>query len=171
MLPQLAHVLGEYDKMSVENQELPIFRPELAATILAASRFSDTAWKIEAIARAKQLLKDDLDLYMNALADISGKRRMRMSGKHKESNDALEAFVQSRILPGRDRGSEITSRYNAQRGDLVISFSENMIRQGNLEEARSELCEWSPLDPTAPSTLERITSRARDTTLGKILRY
>lgn len=42
MLPQLAHVLAEYDKMSAEYRGSPPFRHELAATILAASRFSDT---------------------------------------------------------------------------------------------------------------------------------
>jgi hypothetical protein len=63
--------------MSADYGKSPPFRHELAATILAASRFLDIPWKIEAITRAKKLLEDDPDCYMNALAHVSGKRRIK----------------------------------------------------------------------------------------------
>lgn len=170
-LSQLAHILAEYDKISMGHQGPTPFRHELAATLLAASRFSDPSWKIEAIDRAKQLLKDDPDLYMNAWLTSRESAVLRMSGKQDESDKVLQNFVQSNVLPEPDRVSEVTPRYNAQRGDLTISFAENLIRQWKLEEARNELNEWSPLDPTASSALERITLRARDIILGKALRY
>ena len=171
MLPQLAHVLAQYDKMGLNHQEIPPFRNELASTTLAASRFSDMSWKIEMITRAKQLLKDSPDSYLNAWLTYRESAILRMRGKRDESAKTLEDFVRATALPANNRGSELTPRYNAQRSDLIISFSENMIQQGRLEEAKMELYEWSPLDLTAPSTLERIASRARDITLGKILRY
>jgi len=40
-----------------------------------------------------------------------------------------------------------------------------------LDEAKDELKEWSPVDPDALSSFERITLRARDIILGKALRY
>jgi hypothetical protein len=69
----------------------------------------------------------------------------------------------------KEKELELGRRYNAQRGELVISFAENLIREGKHVEAKAELTEGSPLD-IAPSPLEKITSRARDITLGKILR-
>ncbi|KAH2164661.1 hypothetical protein KXW37_007637 [Aspergillus fumigatus] len=91
-----------------------------------------------------------------------------MSGKLKESESALHRFLHDAAAP-QERELELSKRYNAQRGELIISFAENLIRQQKLVEAKAELTEWQPLDDV-PSSLEKITSRARDITLGKILR-
>jgi len=171
MLPQLSRVLVEYDKTSTEYTHPLPFKREIAATLLAASRFSDSVWKMEALARAKELLKHDPDRFLNAWLTYRESVLLRMSGRQTESDYCLEAFVQSKVLPSEDKKSENTPRYNAQRGELVVSFAENLIREGKHEAAQDELNEWSPLDPDKPSTLERITARARNITLGKVLRY
>ncbi|TGZ78640.1 TPR repeat-contain NB-ARC [Ascodesmis nigricans] len=173
ILPQLIHVVAESDKMNLRTGNSPLFRRQLAATLLAASRFSEPSWKMEALDRAKLLLKDDADQYLNAWLSYRGSCILRMAGKQSESERILEAFVQSKSQLAHDGGSDGlgTPRYNAQRGELIVSFAENMIRRGQLDEAKSELCEWSALDPVAPSTFERIILRARDITLGKVLRY
>ncbi|KAF8426994.1 hypothetical protein EV426DRAFT_636094 [Tirmania nivea] len=171
ILPQLSRVLVEYDKINTEYAHSLLFRSEIAATLLAASRFSDSAWKMEALVRARELLKHDPDRFLNAWLTYRESILLRMSGRQAESVYCLEAFVQSKVLPSEDKESEDTPRYNAQRGELIVSFAENLIREGKHEEAQNELNEWSPLDPNNPSTLERITARARDITLGKALRY
>ncbi|RPB21265.1 hypothetical protein L211DRAFT_890067 [Terfezia boudieri ATCC MYA-4762] len=171
MLPQLSRVLVEYDKISTEYAHSLPLRREIAATLLASSRFSDSSWKMEALARAKELLKHDSDRFLNAWLTYRESVLLRMSGRQTESDHCLEAFVQSNVLPNEYKKSDDTPSYNAQRGELVVSFAENLIREGKHEEAQIELNEWSPLDPNKPSTLERITARARNITLGKALRY
>jgi tetratricopeptide (TPR) repeat protein len=153
--------LGDGDHVS--------FRHELASTLLAASRFSNANWKVEAIDRTKKLLENDEDLYLNAWLAYRESSVMRMSGKRKESDSALYKFLRDAAAP-RDGELELSRRYNAQRGELIISFAENLIREGKLDEAKAELTEWSPIHKV-PSPLEKITSRARDITLGKILRF
>lgn len=171
MLSQLARALSEYDQMKIDHVATARIQSVLAATLLAASRFSEKSWKIDAITRTKQLLKESKDCYMRALLTYRESAVLRMSGKWDDSNKALEDFAHANVLTNYDQRSEISCRYNSQRGDLVISFAENLIRVGRLEEAKSELSEWSPLNVTTPSTLERITSKARDIILGKVLRY
>lgn len=169
LLPHLSRVLSEYDAMCLEHGDHISFRHELASTLLAASRFSNAKWKVEAIDRTKKLLEGDNDIYLNAWLAYRESSVMRMSGKAKESETALYRFLRDAAAPG-GRESELSRRYNAQRGELIISFSENLIREGKLVEAKAELTEWKPLD-MAPSSLENITLRARDITLGKILRF
>lgn len=70
-----------------------------------------------------------------------------------------------------NRPAERTPQYNAHICDLIISFAENLIREGRLDEAQHALSHWAPINREQPSTLERIASRARDITLGKVLRY
>ncbi|KAH2142986.1 hypothetical protein KXV68_006358 [Aspergillus fumigatus] len=61
LLPHLSRTLSEYDAMSLEHGDLASFRHELASTLLAASRFSNARWKVEAIDRTKKLLEGDND--------------------------------------------------------------------------------------------------------------
>lgn len=168
LLPHLSRTLSEYDAMSLEHGDLASFRHELASTLLAASRFSNARWKVEAIDRTKKLLEGDNDRFLSAWLAFRESSVMRMSGKLKESESALHRFLHDAAAP-QERELELSKRYNAQRGELIISFAENLIRQQKLVEAKAELTEWQPLDDV-PSSLEKITSRARDITLGKILR-
>lgn len=139
--------------------------------LLAASRFSFTPWKREAITRVKILLQDDTDWYMLAQTAHRESSLSRMLGNLSDSNQTLESFVHSTVFPGLDRGLEADARWNAQRGDLVISFAENLIQAGDLTAAKQELCEWNPIDSASPSTIERIVLRSKNITMGKVLRY
>lgn len=168
-MSQLSRVLSEYDAMCLEKGEQASFRHELASTLLAASRFSDSQWKSEAICRTKQLLKQDNEPYINAWLAYRESAVMRMSGMLQNSESTLHGFLHHFALPSKE-DPQMTPRYNAQRGELVISFSENLIRQGRLSEAKAELIEWTPLSKDC-STLETIISRARDIILGKVLRF
>ncbi|KAJ5950462.1 uncharacterized protein N7479_008875 [Penicillium vulpinum] len=170
LLPHLHRVLSEYDALCVDRgSEFPSFQHELASTLLAASRFSHAEWKLEALSRTRKLLEDNDDPFLNAWLVYRESSLTRMSGMSKESEHILERFLRQGATYGRE-DSDLTARFNAQRGDLIISFAENLIREGKLTGAKDELVEWKSLG-TEYSTLERIVSRARDITLGKVLRY
>ncbi|KMP09094.1 hypothetical protein CIRG_08775 [Coccidioides immitis RMSCC 2394] len=154
--------------MALEDAEPISFRHELAACLLAASRFSNAKWKVEAISRTKKLLEGDDDPFLNAWLAYRESSVMRMSGMTEESERVLHTFLRVKATPLAEK-SELTQRFNAKRGDLIISLSENLVRQGKLAEAKAELIEWEQLS-TEISTLEKLTSRARNMTLGKILR-
>lgn len=171
---QLSHVhrvLKEYDELARESPLPASITHELASMLLAASRFSTTSWKREAVNRAKILLEGDTDWYMHAQTAYRESSLSRMLGKLSDSNQTLESFVHTTVFPGHDSGLEADARWNAQRGDLVISFAENLIQNGDLTAAKQELCEWNPIDPASPSTIERLVSRSKSITMGKVLRY
>ncbi|KAL5342888.1 hypothetical protein BJX70DRAFT_409220 [Aspergillus crustosus] len=168
-LPHLSRVFSELDAMSPEHDSHIPFRHELASTLLAASRFSFARWKVEAIDRTKTLLEGDDDLYLNAHTTRRMSEVLRGSGKVKESQDALYQFPHGFMAPavGSSRSSR---RYNAELGELIISVAENLIRQGKLDDAKGMLTDWEPHDASKPSSVENMTTWARDTSLGKILR-
>ena len=87
------------------------------------------------------------------------------------SNKTLEEFFYSTILPSYDHLLEGDAKWNAQRGELVLSFAENLIESGALAAARHELLQWKPISPGSPSSMERIVLRGRNITLGKILKF
>jgi len=94
-----------------------------------------------------------------------------MLGEGASSNKTLEEFIHSTILPGYNQLLEGDARWNAQRGELVLSFAENLIESGALTAARHELLQWKPINPGSPSSMERIVLRGRNITLGKILKF
>jgi hypothetical protein len=57
----------------------------------------------------------------------------------RELECALQKFCAMSLHPAQSLG--LTGRFNAQRGDLIISFFGNLIRQGELIEAKAELIE------------------------------
>ncbi|KGO72683.1 Tetratricopeptide-like helical [Penicillium italicum] len=140
-----------------------------ASTLLAASRFSDAQWKTKAISRAKQLLEQVDEPYLKRWLAYRESAILRMSGMLQKSETVLHESLYHVTIPSRE-GFEISPRFNAQLGELIISFSENLIRQGKLLEAKAELVEWKALKKDY-STLESISARARDITLGKVLRF
>jgi hypothetical protein len=103
--------------------------------------------------RTRKLLECDNDRFLNAWLAFRESSVMRMSGKLRESENALYKFLHAAATP-KEKELELGRRYNAQRGGLVISFAENLIREGKLVEAKAELIEWSPLD-IAPSPLRK----------------
>ncbi|KAH0556873.1 hypothetical protein GP486_005337, partial [Trichoglossum hirsutum] len=171
LLPHVSRILKEYDDIACDIPMSAPVRSEIASTLLAASHFSDTLWKCEAINRVKGLLHDDTDCYMHAWATLRESSILRLLGKPIESNQTLASFIHSTVSPGHDKGLENDARWNAQRGQLVVSFADNLTQNTKFTLARQELCEWEPVDPTSPSSMERIVLRSRNITLGKILRY
>ena len=139
--------------------------------LLASSRFSNTSWKQRCLNHVKILLHDSKDWYMLAWAAHRESALLRMLGKISDSEQCLNKYVGLTVLPGLDRGLEHEERWNAQRGELLVSFAENLIQRGEFLTAKRELYDWHPLRPLTPSTLECIVLRSRDITMGKILRY
>lgn len=93
-----------------------------------------------------------------------------MQGKTGDSYRALEEHIHSTVLPGLDGGLADDARWNATKGDLLISFVKTLMKDGVLLRAQRELKHWRPLNPDAPSIMERLALRSRDVMLGKILR-
>ena len=164
-------VLKEYDLIA---QNVPASSPvrlHLAAALLSASRFSIPSWKLRAVNRAKELLESNSDCFLCAWAAYRESSLFRMLRDEKRSNETLEKFIHSTALPNHAVGLESSARYNAQRGELIVSYTKNLIQDGEFALARKELCEWLPLDPSLPSAMERMSLRARDITIGKSIRH
>lgn len=138
--------------------------------MLSASRFNYNPWKRECINRIKSLLKDEHDCYLTAQAAFTESKLLRMQGKVADSYKSLEEYIHGVVLPGLDEELSQDARWNATQGDLIMSFSENLMRESHLQRAQVELEEWRPLAPTAPSTMEKIVLQSRDIMLGRILK-
>jgi len=170
-LPHVIRILKEYDQLSEADACPAPAKYEMSSMLLAASRFSSTSWKREAIERVKQLSQDENDAYLNVCVAQRESSLLRMLGEGASSNKTLEEFIHSTILPGYDQLLEGDARWNAQRGELVLSFAENLIESGALTAARHELLQWKPINPGSPSSMERIVLRGRNITLGKTLKF
>lgn len=144
ILPHLSQVLFEYDSMCREHGEQNSFRHELASTLLAASRFSGAKWKVEAINRTKNLIENDCGSYLKHMTCVQ-----RQLSYENVRNVARVGMCPAEVLSDAATSSpellDLTRRFNAQRGDLVISFFGNLIRQVELIEAKADLMEWMPL--------------------------
>ena len=171
MLPQLSHVFAAFDKLSTNQEETTLLHREIAVTSIVASRYSNKSWKMNCIARATKALKvierSDLDAEL-AYRESS---LLRMAGKFEISEKRLKEFEQAKAVSEDTPLKIATRRHNAQCADIIISFAENLIYQERFQDAIAELKRWEPLQPSAPSTLESIALRARNITLGKVLRY
>ena len=139
------------------------FRHKLAATLLSASHFSDPRWKKESVARARALLEDGSDIYLNAW--LVYRENSTTHDHPASSRELVDKFFEAQ------EQIEINPRYNAHRGNIVVSYGMSLIQQGEIEEAHKELQRWMPMDPESPSTFENITVRAREIAMGLILRY
>ncbi|KAK9578899.1 hypothetical protein V6Z98_005612 [Aspergillus fumigatus] len=120
LLPHLSRTLSEYDAMSLEHGDLASFRHELASTLLAASRFSNARWKVEAIDRTKKLLEGDNDRFLSAWLAFRESSVMRMSGKLKESESALHRFLHDAAAP-QERELELKARRSESGVDRVAA--------------------------------------------------
>lgn len=170
-LPHVVRILKEYDQLAEPETCPASVKYQMSSMLLAASRFSSTSWKREAINRVKQFSQDESDAYLKVCLAHRESSLLRMLGKRASSNKTLEEFIRSTILPGHDQLLEGDARWNAQRGELVLSFAENLIASNALTVARHELLQWRPINPRSPSSMERIVLRGRNITLGKILKY
>ncbi|KAI4232447.1 MAG: hypothetical protein LQ349_005006 [Xanthoria aureola] len=170
-LPHVLRIVKEYDRLAEPETCPTSVKYHLSSMLLAASRFSTTSWKREAIDRVKQLLQDSDDAYLKVCLAQRESSLLRMLGKRALSNKTLEEFIHSTVLPGYDQLLEGDARWNALRGELILSFAENLIENDALTIARLELLQWKPINPGSPSSVERIVLRGRNITWGKILKY
>ena len=168
MLPQIDRSLKEYDFCIEEDMDRKATRQHLAETLVSASRFSITSWKLRCIERAKGFLDSDSQEYLRAAITYRNSSLVRMTGNKEESNELLKQFIHAR---DHSKSSLLNPRYNAHRVDLIISYAQNLLQESKLAAAREELSNWLPLNILSPSSMERSALKSRNTTLGKILRY
>ncbi|KAL8736228.1 MAG: hypothetical protein Q9166_000383 [cf. Caloplaca sp. 2 TL-2023] len=153
--PNVIRILKKYDQLAEPETYPASVKYQILSMLLGASRFSNPSRKQEANNRVKQLLQDKSDAYLKVCL------------AQRES----EEFIHSIILPGYDQLLEGDARRNAQRGELVLSFAENLLANGALTIVRHELLHWKPTNPRSPSSMERIVLRGRNIMLGKILKF
>jgi tetratricopeptide (TPR) repeat protein len=94
-----------------------------------------------------------------------------MAGDVPGSEKVLAVFSELAASADGAENAQKTARYNALRCEIIISRSENLVRDWQLEDARRELSKWCTLQQSSVSTLEKITALERDTIMGKILKY
>lgn len=170
MMAHVHHVMKDCDLLPTQTTIPSDAWPTMASMLLATSRFSDMMWKNKALRYAKGLLRYSSDCYLLACVAHRESALLRISGKIEESNKALEAFIHSTIFPGHDQGLEADARWNAQRGNLICSFAENLIHVDSLGRAKDEVCEWRPLTPNSSTPMERPVVWSKNILLGKIIR-
>jgi tetratricopeptide (TPR) repeat protein len=172
MLPHVSRCMKEYDRITQNGPPVTkATKSHMAALLLASSRFSDNSWKWKVVETTQQILSDDGDPYLYGWATQRKSSLLRMKGMMAESSRTLEECIHSTIFPSLDTPNiEKSRRWNAQRGELVVSFADNLIMNGNTALAEKELREWEPLSPDPISAMELIVLRNRNTTLAKIFR-
>ncbi|KAK5994660.1 Protein SERAC1-like protein [Cladobotryum mycophilum] len=167
-LPNVSRIVKEFDSVDPKCPQYDKLKQAMKWLLLSSSRFRDNAWKREAIRRVNDLLKDDSNGYLNAWAASRESTLLRMNDHVTASHSALEEHINRIVLPGSDETSD--ARYNATKGDLVLSFAENLIKDNELSRAKTELEAWRPLSTESPSTMEKIVVQSRSVTLGRILK-
>lgn len=138
-------------------------RNELAAMLIQASHFSTPAWKEEVMDLAWNLVNENTTDYLRIEYFLRQSSLLRMLGKLEKSNAVLEHTFPEAI--------ESDVCQNAIRGQLVVSRSQNLLSAFNLTAAEQQLRSWQPLSPAVPSTMEKAALQARNSLLGKVLRY
>ncbi|MCJ1314213.1 hypothetical protein MMC25_007893, partial [Agyrium rufum] len=168
MLPQIDRSLKEYDSGNEQDIGRAATSQYLAETLVSASRFSTTSWKLRCIERAKGLLNSDSHNYLRAAITYRNSSLIRMTGNKEKSNESLKQFI---YASDYSKLSLLDPRDNAHRFDLITSYAQNFVQESKLAAAREELSNWLPLNISSPSSMERLALKNRNTTLGKILRY
>jgi len=169
-LPHVQRIMGEFAALSSSKSSLEALNSEFAEVMLAASRFYTASWKREVVGLAKRLSENVQDPYLHICIAQRESSLLRIQGNIGDSSVALERFIDTTILPGGDEPLKHDARWNAQRGELIHSFAENLIQQGLLDDAERELLEWSPIQISSPSTLETIVMHSKTISLGRILK-
>lgn len=162
--------------MSTDMPVPTILKQQLVPCLLAASRFLDRAWKQACIERAKSLMNEFVDRFLSALVAQRETAIVRLCGSREASQKILEDFIHKAVLHEtvegsyRDDCNGAGSRWNAQRGELVVAYAENLIQEDELEAAERELRAWEPLNQGSPAMMECLVMRSRNSNLGRILR-
>ena len=165
----MARILVEYDKLARDTDISEEVKRTLASMLISTSRFSDRAWKEDVVSRAKQLLQNNNDGDLQAALALRQSTLCRMYQRREDSQRMLEAFIHNNITSDENAKEVNNARWNALRGELIISYAENLILGSELATAKKELLDWSPLQ-SHPSIMESLVLRMRNTNLARILR-
>lgn len=137
---QVKHVVQSYDELNRLGCLSKCLKHRVAATLLAASRFLDETWKLEALRRVKEILSRDPDRYLQTWV------RLRESFLHKPVIDA---------------------RTNALHGGLIVSEARRLVRIGQLDCALAVIKSFSPIKKE-PSRMETVVLLRINVLRGKI---
>ncbi|KAK2753074.1 hypothetical protein FQN55_005034 [Onygenales sp. PD_40] len=163
-------ILEAFDEIMPSCDGYSTLKRAVCVLLLSTSIFSHHPWKQECIRRLKHLLADECDSYLAACATYRESQLLWLQGKIAESNKVLEEHIGTVALSEIDDQTPPDARYNAMQGNLIVSFSRNLIRNNDLHRARKEVEAWQPVDPNSPSTMEGIVLQTRNVMLGRILR-
>ena len=148
-----------------------IIQRSVANLLLAASEFTtDTSWKIGMIARVKRLIQNDADQYLQIRTARRESILSRLSGAPETSKAVLERFIEFNAFNENNRSIERDARWNAEVGELVLSYVRYLEQDGQLDLAKREAFKWGPLSPESPSLIEKVVAREKDFAVGRILK-
>jgi hypothetical protein len=138
----------------------------VAETLLAASAFSDPAWKFRVLDIAEQILSSESDSYLEVWAfQCRGLLTRLHPGKICDKSNAASKLT---ISPNRflyDRRSD------AQYMRLILSRANELIEQDKFTKALSHLELIDLSKDNNPSTLEKIILRQKELAVGRIFRF
>ena len=165
-LKSLQHVLGYFiyaNRLGLLSGHVKLL---MAETLIAASSFSDPAWKFKALGLAEQILLSESDPYLEVWAFL---RRGLLTRLHPdkisdESNAVSKLSAFSNRFP-YDR------RSGAQNMRLILARAHELIDKDRFTEALSHLELIDLSEDDNPSTLERIVLRQKEFAVGRIFRF
>jgi len=142
---------------------------DMVELYLSSSRFSNTTWKLEAVAQARKVSQEVGDPYLCMLVTSRESSVLRMKGETLRSDEVLQDAMSKYIgHDGTLKSPFGDFRCNAQAGKLIQSRAENLIFVNDLEDAQRELDGWSPINEASPSSMEKIVQVSINLTLGRL---
>ena len=99
--------------------------------LLAASRLNAKSWKQKATGQANLLAESVEDPYLHVCIAQRESSLLRIISDGPKSDKDLENFINTTILHGQDEPWKDDARWNAQRGELVHPFAENLIQDAS----------------------------------------
>ena len=140
--------------------------------LLAASEFTaDTAWKIDMIAKVEQLIEHVSDQYLQIRTARRKNVLSRLSGSPDTSREVLQKFVDFKAFSEKGRPMERDARWNAELGELALSYARDLEQDGQLDAAKREVSQWAPLNPESPSSIEKVVARKKDLAMSRTLKF
>ena len=94
----------------------------------------------------------------------------RLSGSSERSKTLLEQFTKYTKQDGVSSLIKQDARMNAELGQLTFSHALNLEHDDQLDLAHHEVSAWTPLDPTSPSTVEKLVMLEKDAFMARLLR-
>ena len=148
-------------------------RHHLASTLIEASNLSSAPWKQDVVNSIRKLLDVDSENYLDMRYAHGASSLFRMLGKEKELNAVLETIVHKTLSPIDDGDVDSSIRRNASRGELIVSYAQNLVSHFDVINAKHELytCRREALNSTNPTLRKRVTLYQHNAITGSIFRY